>query len=630
MGDVPSAAEIARALKGTKAGAGWVARCPAHDDKSPSLSIGMGDDGKFKVHCHAGCEFRDILAALQQRGIVPEIVERSSPRQATRHDQPPPHIEIPAGPEEPAPSAPNGSASALPPGAANPPHINKPHARVISYEYVDAGGGHFTWSYRYEDEAGKRVDTRQTRNEDTPGGPCPLYRLPSIVANPDKPILVVEGEKSADCAHDIFGADFEATTSKQGAQSPGKSDWSCARGRRVVIWPDADVNGGKYAAAVKDLCLKAGAASVKIVDVEGLPDKWDLADPPPPGEGAEVYDRITRHVGAVRLNIRDVWASPPPHRKWLVQDHLSEGRIALLVGEGGIGKTKLALQLCYSIAEEQPEAGTRSWFEGGPEINGFASPAVYLSWEDDHDELQRRLLDALPEGVGSEELERRLGGRFQAIDAGDNGPIWQLDQVNTFGTITEFGLAVREFCESVKARILVIDALDSAFAASEIDRPSVRGFLAHWDTWGRGAGCVPLLLAHPNKGGDAYSGSTAWRNGVRTMITLTSDVPDRAVFAVDKINYAAKPSSINLMNWKWWRAAEAEDWGVPSEEDVRLDDDVLEFLRRTQSASKRMVREGVRGANEKVDTALDRLERLGSIVVKRARSGNDYSLADGE
>jgi hypothetical protein len=47
------AAEIARALHGRKSGAGWIARCPAHHDKDPSLSL-HGADGKVLVHCHAG------------------------------------------------------------------------------------------------------------------------------------------------------------------------------------------------------------------------------------------------------------------------------------------------------------------------------------------------------------------------------------------------------------------------------------------------------------------------------------------------------------------------------------------------------------------------------------------------
>ena len=51
-----SAASIASDLGGRKPGSGWTARCPAHDDHMPSLSITDADDGKALARCHAGCE----------------------------------------------------------------------------------------------------------------------------------------------------------------------------------------------------------------------------------------------------------------------------------------------------------------------------------------------------------------------------------------------------------------------------------------------------------------------------------------------------------------------------------------------------------------------------------------------
>lgn len=42
----------------------WLARCPAHDDRSPSLSITEGEDGRTLIYCFAGCGSTDILAAV--------------------------------------------------------------------------------------------------------------------------------------------------------------------------------------------------------------------------------------------------------------------------------------------------------------------------------------------------------------------------------------------------------------------------------------------------------------------------------------------------------------------------------------------------------------------------------------
>jgi CHC2 zinc finger len=51
-----NAKTIAKALGGRRAGAGWVARCPAHDDRTPSLSVRDSTNGKVLLGCHAGCE----------------------------------------------------------------------------------------------------------------------------------------------------------------------------------------------------------------------------------------------------------------------------------------------------------------------------------------------------------------------------------------------------------------------------------------------------------------------------------------------------------------------------------------------------------------------------------------------
>lgn len=77
---------IAKALGGRKAGGGWTARCPAHDDHEPSLSIRDGDGGKVLVRCHAGCDQRQVIAALRSRALWSEggrrHVGKSAPRPA--------------------------------------------------------------------------------------------------------------------------------------------------------------------------------------------------------------------------------------------------------------------------------------------------------------------------------------------------------------------------------------------------------------------------------------------------------------------------------------------------------------------------------------------------------------------
>jgi hypothetical protein len=79
-----TAEAIAKALGGRKAGGGWTARCPAHDDRTPSLSIRDADDNKVLVRCHAGCDQERVVAALRGRGLWAENGPRSLSRLASR------------------------------------------------------------------------------------------------------------------------------------------------------------------------------------------------------------------------------------------------------------------------------------------------------------------------------------------------------------------------------------------------------------------------------------------------------------------------------------------------------------------------------------------------------------------
>jgi hypothetical protein len=116
-----------------------------------------------------------------------------------------------------------------------------------------------------------------------PPSPRPLYGLDRLAARLDAPVVICEGEKTADAAGLLF-PDFVAVASQGGSKAPGKSDWTPLRGRAVTIWPDQDEPGLRYAVAVTDLVKQAGAASVRVVEVPtNWPHGWDLADDLPAG-----------------------------------------------------------------------------------------------------------------------------------------------------------------------------------------------------------------------------------------------------------------------------------------------------------------------------------------------------------
>ena len=60
----------------------WIARCPAHDDRNPSLSVGVGAEGRVLLKCHAGCSTLDIVSALGLQ--VRDLFVQGRPRPIVR------------------------------------------------------------------------------------------------------------------------------------------------------------------------------------------------------------------------------------------------------------------------------------------------------------------------------------------------------------------------------------------------------------------------------------------------------------------------------------------------------------------------------------------------------------------
>lgn len=65
----------------------WIARCPAHQDKGPSLSIRQLDDGRSLLHCFAGCATADVLAAIgfEMADLFPERLDNAKPERHPFH-----------------------------------------------------------------------------------------------------------------------------------------------------------------------------------------------------------------------------------------------------------------------------------------------------------------------------------------------------------------------------------------------------------------------------------------------------------------------------------------------------------------------------------------------------------------
>ena len=133
---------------------------------------------------------------------------------------------------------------------------------TAKWDYLDEAGRLIACVYRYDPPGGKQfrpwdVRARKARAPD----PRPLYNRPGIKAADE--VILVEGEKAAQALTD---QGFAATTAMNGASAPvEKTDWSPLKGRRVLVWPDRDEHGWRYALAAAQALLEAGAASAAVL-----------------------------------------------------------------------------------------------------------------------------------------------------------------------------------------------------------------------------------------------------------------------------------------------------------------------------------------------------------------------------
>lgn len=288
----------------------------------------------------------------------------------------------------------------------------------------------------------------------------------------------------------------------------------------------------------------------------------------------------------------------PPDRRWIIRDWLPAGRAGILTGTGGTGKSRLALQLCAALAGSVRLAAASKWIDGDRDLpieEGYRErTAVIASWEDEHEEQARRLLDwpAAREGEAldywPDERERRLarlnallGDRLRTVSMAGRGPIWGPDVAVHRGTralLLPAGEQLLRYAAQASAALLVLDPAAAAFGGNENDRAAVREFMSHVDSWGRLNDCAILVIAHPAKeAGSSYSGSTDWQGAARTMWTFgaepvgpaprrgEADDRERApTLRAIKANYARPPAAVRMdpESWTWWTASSAASGGL--------------------------------------------------------------------
>jgi len=406
-----------------------------------------------------------------------------------------------------------------------------PH--TAKWDYRGTDGELLACVYRYDTPEGKQyrpwdVTTRQTRMPD----PRPLYNLPAV-AKADT-VVLVEGEK---CADALMHIGIVATTAMGGAATAiTKTDWSPLAGKTVIVWPDHDEAGARYANAVIPKLLGIGARVRRIHVPEDKPQKWDAADAV--AEGADVHTLL---AGAMRvasdqprqpLEITQ-WRAckrftgEPQPRRWLIEGVFPLAQAALVAAGGGVGKSFLLLALAREVAAfDGVWANALTLFGGALAGHGVA---IYVTAEDDAIEVHNRLnaLGPIPDRLYVLPLP----------DAGGAVPLFAPDPATRGPSTTPAWLALEQQLSTLTGlRLIILDPLQP-LCALDLNVPENAQFVcSRLAALAASTGASVIVSHHfakreastPEQAREAIRGTGGLVDGVRSVYALWNPKEDQA------------------------------------------------------------------------------------------------------
>ncbi|MCM1001843.1 AAA family ATPase [Wolbachia pipientis] len=431
---------------------------------------------------------------------------------------------------------------------------------TYSWNYYDEDNQIIVIVYRYDPPEGKkeyRPFDVKTFNYASPEI-RPLYNIPGILKS-DK-VVLVEGEK---CAEALIEQGITATTAMSGANAPiEKTDWTPLKGKHIIIWPDNDEAGNKYAKNAEKKLLEIGVASLVVLKIpQGKPKGWDAADGVQ--EGINISEFIEKKSTKKPLNILD-WSvsrylGPVPIQRFLVEGLFPLGVTSIVAAMGDTGKGMLLLDLALKVASN---ADQTCGF--GPLVTEHGSVVIF-SAEDDADEIHRRLDRLDPEGKRAEYQDRLF-----IVPIPNTGEPFSVVKTNMRGKcpeISEKFADIRAQLSSINnLKLIVFDPLTS-FVHADINADPEMG----WYTMGLLAslasetGATTIVAHHmrkPKCGGpittveqarEAIRGTTALVDGVRCSFALWPASADNQTivfetFKMNKVNNAVYQEAIVKSN----------------------------------------------------------------------------------
>lgn len=282
-----------------KSNSGYIANCPAHDDRNPSLSVDY-QDGCLLLKCHAGCTFEAILSALG-------LDQRTSSNQSKQ--------------------------------------------LVATYPYVDEDGQLLFEVLRFEPKTfrQRRKSSDGTWKYNVQGVRKVLFRLREVVkaVSDGTTIYICEGEK------DVLSFEKRsliATTNPMGA---GKWDPGYTKsliGANIVAVIDRDEAGAKHAAVLKSE-LQFVTNSLTFVQAKTGKDATDHFRAGHQVDDFEPFEfsslELSPKVGL--MSLKELYDQPDLEFDWVVDGMMPVGSLTVLIAKPKVGKSSLVRELIRSI-----------------------------------------------------------------------------------------------------------------------------------------------------------------------------------------------------------------------------------------------------------------------------------------
>ncbi len=599
----PNRIEIVKALRGKRSGKYDLCHCPAHPDEHPSLTVSEAGNGKVLVHCKAGCSQAAVIDALRGMGLWSNNELPHPSRRAAKQSK---------------------------------PHVFASCDQAIKWIERSIGGTFARhWDYettnntlalrvaRFQISDGKQFrPLHQTADGWIVGDPLgvlPIYRMLRIRASSGR-VFVVEGEK---CADAVNGLGLVATTSSHGAGSATKTDWNIVAGREIIIFPDNDPSGIKYATEVAQLVHSLDPpARVKIVELPGLSNGEDIFDFIEQRRAAGLDDAATRAELEQLADDAPYWKPPRSSTaivtrlsdvkerqvQWLWPGRIPLGKLTMIAGDPGLGKSFLTCDMAARVSR-----GT-SWPDRRGESNTIGSVVIASAEDDVEDTITPRVRAA---GGDLSKIVAMQGVEYRDPDSGAKSK-----RSFTLSDLSALEDAIEQLAD---CRIVFVDPV-SAFIPQRIDshrNTDIRSLLAPLAELAAQYNVAVVCVSHLNKGAGAsalyrVTGSLAFVAAARACWLIARDVndPTRRLMLPVKMNLARESTGLA---YRFLSAC--GDSEIPT---IAWDDDPITVTADEALTGNEQKKSGL-ALGEAADWLKDRLS--GEPVP--AKSIKDEALADG-